>query len=325
MTGSLITAMTCIFIMILPGVIAGKCKWITQISTKEISLLVVRIFYPMMIFTAIYKNYPIHEIVATWELPVSIFCLMAFGGLLGLIVTKTFKIKNAKEKNAFLLQCSMNNYSFLPISIIVVLYAKNSEPAVAQLIFSTLGAELAVWTIGVLAITGQKVSLRSLKHLLSPPLVALYFAIILRAATDYVGWTDIFLGTEKQTTISLFLNTFEKVGLATVPLAMFISGARMSFLSFHTLKKPIIWLISLMRLIIIPLTAIFIINLIPIDHQIKNIFIIVAVMPVSFASIMLSEIYGGDKETITSSVLLTHILAIITIPLFLTIFLNNLV
>ncbi len=78
-----------------------------------------------------------------------------------------------------------------------------------------------------------------------------------------------------------------------------------------------------MRLIIIPLTAIFLINLIPIDHQIKNIFIIVAVMPVSFASIMLSEIYGGDKDTITSSVLLSHILAIVTIPLFLTMFLKG--
>jgi predicted permease len=323
MTGSLIAAMACIFIMILPGVIAGKFKWVTQVSTKEISLLVIRIFYPLMIFTAIYRNYPIKEIVATWELPVSVFCLMAFGGLLGLVVTKIVKIKDAKEKNAFLLQCSMNNYSFLPISVIVVLYAKSSDAAVAQLIFSTLGAELAVWTIGVLAITGQKVSLKSLKHLLSPPLVALYCAIILRALTDQFGWTDIFLGTEKQTTISLFLNTFEKIGYATVPLAMFISGARMSFLGFHSLKKPIIWVISLMRLIIIPLTAIFIINLIPIDHQTKNIFIIVAVMPVSFASIMLSEIYGGDKDTITSSVLLTHILAIITIPLFLTIFLKG--
>ncbi len=323
MTGSLTTAMACIFIMILPGVISGKFKWVTPISTKEISLLVVRFFYPMMIFTAIYKNFPIKEIIATWQLPVSIFFFMAFGGILGLIVTKIFKIKNQKDKNAFLLQCSMNNYSFLPISVIVVLYAKNSEPAVAQLIFSTLGAELAVWTIGVLAITGQKASLNSLKHLLSPPLVALYCAIILRATTDYIGWTNIFMGTEKQTTISLFLDTFEKVGFATIPLAMFVSGARMSFLSFHSLKKPVIWLISLMRLIIIPLSAIFLISLIPLEHQIKNIFIIVAVMPVSFASIMLSEIYGGDKDTITSSVLLSHILAIVTIPLFLTMFLKD--
>jgi malate permease and related proteins len=323
MTGSLITAMACIFIMTLPGVISGKFKWVTPVSTKEISLLVIRFFYPMMIFTAIYRNFPIKKIIATWQLPVSIFCFMAFGGILGLIVTKIFKIRNQKEKNAFLLQCSMNNYSFLPISVIVVLYAKNSEPAVAQLIFSTLGAELAVWTIGVLAITGQKASLNSLKHLLSPPLVALYCAIILRAATDYIGCTNIFMGTEKQTTISLFLDTFEKVGFAAIPLAMFVSGARMSFLSFHSLKKPVIWFISLMRLIIIPLSAIFLISLIPLEHQIKNIFIIVAVMPVSFASIMLSEIYGGDKDTITSSVLLSHILAVVTIPLFLSVFLKD--
>ena len=320
MTSSLMTAMLCIFIMILPGIIASRFKWVTKTTIKEISLLVVRIFYPMMIFVAIYSNYPLKEIAKSWELPVSIFCLMLLGAILGNIAVKLFKIKNQDEKRAFLLQCSMNNYSFLPISVLAILYG---EGTVAQLIFSTLGAELAVWTLGVLAITGHKVSLKSLTHLLSPPLIALYFAIASRALTDVLGCTDIFLGTNGQTTLSLLFKTLEKIGFATIPMAMFISGARMSFLNFHALKRPIIWLISLMRLIIIPLIAIFLINLIPMDPELKRIFIVVAVMPVSFASIMLSEIYGGDKDCITSSVLLTHILAIITIPLFLSMFLHN--
>jgi predicted permease len=320
MTSSLITAMLCIFILILPGVIAGKFKWVKRNTTKELSLLVVRIFYPMMIFFAIYSKFPLTEIAKTWELPVSIFCLMSLGAVIGKIAVKLFRIKNQDEKRAFLLQCSMNNYSFLPISVLAILYG---EEAVALLIFSTLGAELAVWTLGVLAITGHKVSFKSLKHLLSPPLVALYLAVALRALTDAIGCTDIFLGTNGQTTLSLVLKTLETIGFATIPLAMFISGARMSFLDFHALKRPIIWLISLMRLIIIPLTAIFLISLVPMDYELKRIFIVVAVMPVSFASIMLSEIYGGDKECITSSVLLTHIMAIFTIPLLLTMFLTE--
>ena len=55
--------------------------------------------------------------------------------------------------------CTMNNYSFLPIMLASMFWG---EKGVAMVVFSTLGAEVIVWTFGIQAITGQRAGLRSL-------------------------------------------------------------------------------------------------------------------------------------------------------------------
>jgi len=55
----------------------------------------------------------------------------------------------------FRFQCTINNYSFLPIMLATTLL---DEQGVAQIIFSALGAELVVWTLGLQALTGKPAS-----------------------------------------------------------------------------------------------------------------------------------------------------------------------
>lgn len=308
----------CVFLMVLPGIFSRKLNWIDQNTTKQMSQLLITFIYPCLIFQAIYKNYSIQDLCDQWLLPASSFGLMLLGYIVGLVFSVVMSFQSDNEKRAFLFQSAMNNYSYLPLPIVMVLF---KEEGVAALIFSTLGAEFAVWTIGIFIMSGHKFSLKSLTHLLSPPLIALYLAVICRFITDQIGISFELMDPKKNSFFPYFFSTLETFGKATIPLAMVIAGSRIAALSDFSLKNWNLWILSALRLCIVPIIFLIILNLLPITPLIKNVMSIVAVMPVAIASFMISEIYGGDKNFITSTVIVTHIVSLITVPLILMFFL----
>jgi predicted permease len=54
-------------------------------------------------------------------------------------------------------------------------------------------------------------------------------------------------------------------------------------------------------------------NIFP-NHPFQNVMLIVAVMPNAISSLVLGEIYGGDQKLLSGTVLISHILALVTIP-----------
>ena len=60
-----------------------------------------------------------------------------------------------------------------------------------------------------------------------------------------------------------------------------------------------------------------ILGLIPMDPVARGILFIVSVMPSAMVSVLFSERYGGDVDFIAGGLLLTHLWALVTVPLFL--------
>jgi predicted permease len=118
------------------------------------------------------------------------------------------------------------------------------------------------------------------------------------------------------------LNTLKIIGSATIPLAMIVAGARIAMIDLSGFNNSRVWILTCLRLIVIPLTALSILKLIAIPEDTERILMVVAVMPTSIASIMMSEIYGGDKEFMTVTVVSSHLLSIITIPVLLSLYMH---
>ena len=176
-----------------------------------------------------------------------------------------------------------------------------------------------MWTLGIFVLSCRQFKKENLLHLASPPLVGLYFALAAIILLHYLNIT-------KESWISdngIFALAFTAVstmGKATIPLAMTVAGARLASIMFADVSNRIVWGLSLVRLIVIPLAAILILKQLPIPDLHFQIMALVALMPVSINSMVLNEIYGGDKSLINGSVLLTHFLAILTIPTLLILF-----
>jgi len=308
----------CIFLMMGPGFWGRRRGWISPDSTRDLARLLLGALYPCLIFTAIFRNYGWSDLGRDWLLPAGSLGIMLFGAMVGLGVGRRLGFSSSDEKRAFHFQCTMCNYAFLPLALVLALYGSQAG---AALLLSTLGAELALWTAGVAMISGHGISRKALRHLLSPPLCALYAAILLRGLCDLAGWTASILEPEGQVLLPAVFSTLERMGLVTVPLAMVVAGSRLAELHPIGLANPRVWLLAGLRLLAIPIALLLLLRLLPMPELTRQVLSVVAVMPVAMASFLMSELYGGDRNYIGATVLVTHLAALLTVPLLLTLFL----
>jgi len=301
--------------MMLPGYFLMRTKFINTKTLIDFSQVIIKVFYPCLIFSSITKNYTWSQIIKSWQLPVAVFIILIIGYIIGLIYTGFFKEIDTEKKKSMLFQFTVNNYSFLPLAIIAKLY---DEQHMAALILSTLGAELTVWTLGMHILNkGEKAfSIKNIKHLLSPPLISIYISLSILILFNISNTTFESL-SNSNISFQYIRKTIYDLGLATIPLSMIMIGGRIGTIKFSDLFSIDIWILTAFRLLIIPMFAIGIIKYLFGHHPYINILLIVAIMPLSNASMVLTEIYGGDQKMISGSVLVSHIVALVSIPLWL--------
>jgi len=74
--------------------------------------------------------------------------------------------------------------------------------------------------------------------------------------------------------------------------------------------------IAAVRLLAVPLVVLIWVNWLPLPQEVRNILMLVAVMPSAVSSVPVSEIFGADSEFAAASVLLTHLFCLLTVPLW---------
>ena len=310
----------CIFVMMIPGFVAVRSGIFSRSTITELSKILVNFIYPCFIFYAIINSFTFDELVGRWPLPAGSLGIMIAGYLIGLAAVRFISFRTIDEEKSFLFQSLMNNYSFLPLPLVILLFG---EKGGAALIFSSFGAEVSVWTIGVFILRGHRFQMKNLTHLLTPPMISLYCAVLLSCILSVLKSNGFSAGHENLTPYANYtLNTFKMIGAATIPLAMIVAGSRIAMIDFSGFNNSRVWVLTCLRLIVIPLAALSILKFLALPGDTGKILMVVAVMPTSIASIMMSEIYGGDKEFMTVTVVSTHLISIITIPVLLSFYMH---
>ncbi len=309
-----------IFGMVLMGVIAYRVRIMDKQTLRRLSVALTNFFYPALIFSTLVGTFSVAGLLKNWPLPAGAFMIMSVGYLYGIASLRFFHFRSEKEKGVFLFQSTISNYSFLPLPIVLMFWG---TAGAAALILSALGSEIAVWTIGVLGLTGNRFRKESLKHLLNVPVFAIILSFIIIVIAGVPGLSSsLFLANRVSWEIgSSLMSVIDMFGKATVPISMFVVGGWMADLKpGHFFNAKQLYLAAL-RLIIIPASVIGLLRFFPSEGYIRTILGVVAVMPTALASVILSEVYGGDTEFAAAGVFITHLFSLITIPLWLTLFL----
>jgi predicted permease len=241
---------------------------------------------------------------------------MLTGFAVGLVLNLVLPLGTKGLQRAFHFQCTINNYVFLPMPLIMVYWG---EKGVAMLVFSTIGSEVAVWTLGVVALTGGGVSIRQMAgRLLTMPMAAIAASVLTLLVRDGLGVTCLPESVLGQTGNAL-LDAMKMLGAGAPPLAMVVAGSRMAELHPKHLWQPIQLGVTVVRLLVVPALALLVLHLLPLAGIPLAVLRVVAVMPAAIASVMLSDLYNADSEFAASAVLLTHVASLVTIPIWLTV------
>jgi predicted permease len=309
----LFIALFSIFLMIVPGYISAKKKIIGENSLRELSAVHIKFIYPCLIISSLTISFNAGELLSLWVLPAGCFGIMLFGYLLGFIFIRLPIFGGSDERKSFHFQCVINNYSFIPMPIAYGLYG---DKGVAAVIYASIGAETALWTLGLASLKGFSLKRDVLKHFLAPPLLALYFTITLIGISGYYSF-DMKKFVVSDPIFAKIMMTIKTFGAATIPIAMIVCGARMALTPVKELNKKSVWILMFVRLVFIPLCAGIVIYSLPVERIYLDVLWIIAVMPTSVASILMSEIYGGDKDFVTATVISTHVASLISVPFLL--------
>ena len=301
----------CILGLVACGFLARRRGMLSAQGTNDLAHVALSLVYPALIFVSI-TELSFADLRTHLSLPLLVMVIAFAGFGLGLVAVRFLGQVPSDTARAFLFHCLINNYSFLPLPLVLFRYG---DHGVALLVFSSVGFEILLWSLGVMLFSRAERKRDRLKSLFSPPFVTLLFSLAVVAARDLLPWPapPPWLALAGQT-IHAGLRT---LGNATIALSMLVAGSRFAVLKFETMLGWRIWLVSAIRLVAVPLVMIPLLGLVPLDPVARGILCIVAVMPSAMVSALFSERYGGDTDFIAGGLLLTHLWALVTVPLFL--------
>ena len=307
-----------LFILVLMaiGFIARKRGMVSAVGTSEMVRVLIAIIYPCLIFSSVTKLNA-QELAANWIMPVMAMAIAGTGLVLGLISLRFMKNVNQERASAFLFQNTINNYLFLPLPLVMLLWGSEG---VALLVFASMGFELTVWTVGVFLFNRSSKLSEGIRMMFGPPLIALLFSIGWVCVRDLLSPELPASGTFAELArriLDLIYFGADTVGKATVAVSMVVSGSRIAALNVQAAFDKHVWIVSALRLIVTPIIFILILNQIPMDEMPRGILSVIAVMPAAVASLVFSERFGGDSDFIATTLLITHLAAVVTIPLLL--------
>lgn len=324
-----------LFGMAAPGYWLARRQHVQPSFDKDIANLLMKVVYPCLIFRTVYQRYTLEELADVWYLPLAAVVIMLTGLGIGSLVSPWLKFRDAAEKRAFHYQSMMNNFSFLPLALLPSLVGMDKAgDATAILLLAAFGADAVVWSAGVMVASEHKVDwFRSLLHLFSPPLFAMYLGISCRLLTDSIDATGMFIVVGEGLKSApgyggKFLDALELVGKGTIPLAMIQSGSRLAKIGADDLRNLNVWLVTGLRLLVIPavlLVALLLLRrFLHFTHLELVVLATMATMPVATIAFTFSELFHMDKRFVSSSYLVSTLLAIVTVPLLLGWFLSRL-
>ena len=307
-----------LFILVLMalGYIARKRGVVSAVGTSEMVRVLIAIIYPCLIFSSVTKLNA-QELASNWIMPVMAMVVAGTGLILGLISLRFINGVDQQRASAFLFQNTINNYLFLPLPLVMLLWGSQG---VALLVFASMGFELTVWTLGVFLFNRSSNLAEGIKMMFGPPLIALIFSIGWVCVRDLVNPelpTSGFFADLARRLLDLTYFGTDTVGKATVAVSMVVSGSRIAALDAKAAFDWHVWLLSLLRLIVTPVLFILLLNQIPMEEMARGILAVIAVMPAAVTSLVFSERFGGDSDFIASTLLVTHLAAVVTIPLLL--------
>lgn len=293
-----------VFALIAVGVVARRVHWVEGEAETSLIRLVVNVLFPCLIFETVAGNPLLREPGNLLLPPLVGFGITWLGLRAGLLVARLIGLHVGTGLRTFALAVGITNYGYLPLPIMQSIWGPES---VAVLLVHNVGVEIAIWTVGVLVLSGQ--SLREgWRRLLSPIVITLVLAV----ATNLSGLTPHLPRP--------LLATIHALGVCGVPLGLIMTGVNLAghLQEPRTLfDRKVSLAAMLLRLGVLPVLLLLLARFLPLPLELKRVILVQAAMPTAMVSIILARLYGGHPRTAVQIVLGTTALGLFVIPLWL--------
>lgn len=289
------------------GALCRKLRWLTAQADRSLANLTANVLLPALFFDRVLASPDFASLSDSWIPPLVGFTVTAVGfGVTALVVYfigSWIGLFSAEQRRAFVLCVGICNYGYIPLPLAYQFFPKAEVP----LIIHNVGVDLALWSLGVMIISG-KLKGQWRRALLSPPLIAVVLALVLRQFGG-VNWVP-----------TPILHVTRSLGQCSIPMGLVLSGAIIvDFLpqiKWHQGKRVVVTAIAL-RLLLLPLGMLSLARYGGLTTEMQQVLLLQAAMPAATFPIVLVLLYGQDINTALKVVLGTSLVSLVTIPLWL--------
>ncbi len=295
--------MVILFIIVILGYVLCKMGYMGDKFDQKLSSIVIDITAPALILSSVMGD---EQPDRTLILPLlgvgflTYILLLVFGFYVPRLISR-----NHDEQGMIGFALMFANVGFIGYPIVASIFGPKAIFYAALL---NMPNTFFVFTAGVMLIKGER-NLRQLnfKVLFGSGMVAAFIAALLVALNIQ--------------TPDMIARPITMVGNITVPAALMIIGSAMARLPLREIVgNAKVYLVSLLRLVVVPLTIYFLFKLCGVSDIINDINTIVIAMPVASFGTMFCMKYGRNPSFITEVTFITTVGSIITIPLITQLF-----
>ena len=290
----MLNAQMILLVYLAVGMYCMKVGLIDRDSKEKLVDIILRITLPCMIFNS-FNNPLTPEVMKQTAL---ILVVAVSISILSFLLGKVIYNKYPQKKKSILQYCTLvNNSGFLGMPMVYAVYG--SEGLFAASIF-IIPNRIFMWTAGLAMFTTADFRTKCKNILLNPCIVTVFLGI----ARRMTGFP-----------VPEFLDTaIANTGAVTTPLSMMVIGTMLIGVPWKKLLEPSIFRLAFVRLIALPLVALFILNLIDAQPLLAGVSLILTGRPAGSTSALLAAKYGADEDYASRCIVTTTIMSLATIP-----------
>ncbi|MDD3345274.1 MAG: AEC family transporter [Candidatus Omnitrophica bacterium] len=302
------TAMAQIFFLGGLGYLFVRRGALSHAGLEALSRLVIQIIFPALIFTQLLKNFSFALYPNWWMFPLISLAITAFGLLVGWALIKAGGLK--KHRLQFLSLVGFQNSGYLPLALAASVFSgKDSGSMFIFIILFLLGFDLVAWSCGIYMLTYEKEARFRMRSVFSPPVIANLSTLAL-----------VFFGLDKFIPQAV-AKPVEMVGNCTLPLAMFVVGGNVALVQLKKIDKLPVFLIILGKMLILPAAGIVFALKLGLPDLLGVFVVMQLAMPSATSLSVIIRHYKREDALISQGIFFSHVVGLLTIPLFLSLYL----
>jgi predicted permease len=300
----LLAAVAPVFLIIAAGWIIRRIGWLNEEADASLLRVIVNLLYPCLILDTILGNPALAKAGNILLAPVVGFSTVVFGYALCWFAAPLFRVTESRDRRTFAFTTGIYNYGYLALPIAQTRFGSETS---AVVFIHNVGVEIALWTVGIMVISG--VAHRGgWRQIVNGPFIAILGAAVLHFAGAR-SWMP-----------SVVLDSVHRLGATAIPLGVLLTGAtfadHMRDLSTGGRISTTIGA-CVLRLGVLPLFMLALACWLPCPIELRRVIVIQAAMPCAMIPVILAKHYNGDPASAMRIILYTSVCGLLTIPFWL--------
>jgi len=291
--------------IVLLGYYLYKKNYINVKILDFLIFFVINFAVPFLAFAHLIENLKVNTqpSLGVFLLLSVIIFLVSF--LIGLL----FSFRKSHEfKREFISLISFQNSGYLPMNIALFLFPPGlREKFLVYIFLYILGFDIIMWSIGSFFIFKKKEDIFKIKSILTPPIIGTALALFLVYSGSSKFLPDVLIGPVKM------------IGETSFVLSMIIVGCWLGRVELKGLYKKMMIVLeaSFAKLVILPLIFFFVVVKLDVTPLLGFFIMLQAAMPSAVSLPIVVSLRNADSEFVSQGVLVTHLISIITVPVWL--------